>query len=130
LLKVGAIYPYSYLWSREKASGEESGRKSRPVCLLIRMESTGLLFLFPITSQKPDDDEPFTDRIPDVECRRSGLRDPAWIVMSEANITPETILYDFISLTPTGEFSRAYREKILAIAKAAIAARRMKTVKR
>ena len=130
MFKVGAIYSYSFLWSRQKKAGEESGRKDRPACLLIRPDDTPeLLFLFPITSRDPGP-EPFAAPIPEVECRRAGLREPAWIVMDEVNITLESTPYDFVSLAPIGEFSPAYRQKLLAIAKSAIAARRMKVVKR
>ena len=130
MFKVGAIYSDSFLWSRQKETGEESGRKDRPACLLVRpADNPELLFLFPITSRDPGP-HPFADRIPQVECRRAGLREPAWIVMDEVNITLESTPYDFVSLAPIGEFSPAYRQKLLAIAKSAIAARRMKVVKR
>ena len=122
MFRVGAIYAYSFLWSREKAAGEESGRKDRPVCLLVRpLELPDLLFLFPITSRRPEEGR-HARSIPEVECRRGGIRPPAWIILDEINVAQESRPYDFVSLSPLGEFSPAYRREILAVAKAAIQA--------
>lgn len=130
MFKVGALYRYGYLWSHEKAASEETGRKDRPVCLLVRSEDIpDVLFLFPVTSREPREN-PFAHRVPPAECKRGRLREPAWIILNEANIALASTPVDFVSLTPVGEFSRAYRQKLIAIAQSAIAARRMKAVKR
>ena len=130
MFKVGAVYRYSFLWSRENLAGEVSGRKDRPTCLLIRsVDNPDILVLFPITSRSADELE-YGLRIPDAECRKAGLASPAWIVMDELNLALASDPLDFASLTPIGEFSLGFREILLARAKAALVARRAKITKR
>jgi len=130
LFKVGALYSYSFLWSHEKSAGEISGRMDRPCCLLVRSEEIPeVLFLFPVTSREPRDN-PFADRVPAAECKRANLREPARVILDETNIALASSPFDFISLAPVGEFSRAYRQRLIGIAQSAIAARLMKAVKR
>lgn len=113
MFRQGAIYLYSYLWARESDAGEESGRKDRPACLLVRPASQPeLLFMFAITSQEPRGHRSY-DLLPVEECRRCKLKAPAWIMMDEYNIATETELHDFGSLEPLGQFSPAYLKKIV-----------------
>lgn len=54
---ANSILRFSYLWKRQAAAGEESGRKARPVGVVVRTAAIpGVVFLFPITSQLPDTD--------------------------------------------------------------------------
>jgi len=50
----GAVIPYPYLWAREFEKGEAQGRKSRPVCLVLKVrdkrENIHHLLLLAITS--------------------------------------------------------------------------------
>jgi hypothetical protein len=130
MFKVGAIYRYSFLWSRESLAGEVSGRKNRPACLLMRpADRPDILVLFPITSRAAGHLE-FGQLIPEAECRRAGIDSPAWIIMDELNLSLASDPYDFASLTPIGEFSPGFRETLLTRAKAALVARRAKITKR
>lgn len=55
MFKPGDLLRYYYLWARQADAGEESGRKARPVCIVVRIPTTpAALFLFPLTSQQPD----------------------------------------------------------------------------
>jgi len=53
----GSIIQYPYLWARQRDAGETEGRKSRPVCLVLRIKDPERaihhLILLPITSQQP-----------------------------------------------------------------------------
>ena len=78
----GLVIRYAYLWARVHQRGEESGRKSRPVCVQILF--TGApgaekSLLFPITSQSPRPHVRALE-LPETEARRVGLRTPAWII--------------------------------------------------
>jgi hypothetical protein len=85
----GLVVSYSFLWSREAGNGEESGRKSRPVCLQLLMNPTETrpdpVLLLPITSQPPAAGS-LALSIPELECRRLALRTPAWIILDEVNL--------------------------------------------
>jgi hypothetical protein len=36
MLERGQIVRFFYLWKRQADAGEESGRKARPVCIVVR----------------------------------------------------------------------------------------------
>jgi len=36
MLEAGDVVRFHYLWTRQAAKGEESGRKARPVCVVVR----------------------------------------------------------------------------------------------
>src|SRR3954470_279318 len=51
------VLSYSYLWAREAADGEDSGRKDRPVVVVVAAEIRGertRLLVAPITHSKPE----------------------------------------------------------------------------
>ena len=74
----------------QKNEGETEGRKSRPVCLVLRVPDVARkvthLFLLAISSKPPRPTQVAIE-IPDTERRRAGLsRYPrAWITVSEFN---------------------------------------------
>ncbi len=87
---TGDLLPrYPYLWRRQQARGEDSGRKGRPVCVAIAIkDEAGLthLALLAITGTEPGADQRAVE-LPALEIRRLGLdaRKPAWVVVSEYN---------------------------------------------
>jgi hypothetical protein len=50
-MRPGEVFRFHYLWSHESERGEESGRKIRHACLLVKAGHA--LYLFPVTSKKP-----------------------------------------------------------------------------
>lgn len=84
----GSILRYPYLWAWQRDKGEPEGRKSRPVCLVLALpkgKQTHLIILaISGTPPRPDQSTP---EIPQLECRRAGVRDwkEAWITVSEFN---------------------------------------------
>ena len=113
LLIRGSVYRYFYLWAWQSDYGEESGRKERPACLLVRPPShPELMFMFAITSKMPPSNRSF-DLIPAAGCRRVGLSHPSWIILDEYNIAVDTDLQDFASLEPLGTFSAPYLKTVI-----------------
>lgn len=130
VLERGAIYRYSDLWAREFDAGEESGRKDRPACLLVRPPSQPeIMFMFAITSQEPRKGRIF-DTLPKDECKRCGVKPPAWIMLDEYNIATESELHDFNSLEPLGKLSAAYLKKISLTALALARQNAMRAIQR
>ncbi|WP_341487165.1 hypothetical protein [Pararhizobium sp. A13] len=130
MLEPGQVLRFFYLWKRQARAGEESGRKARPVCVVVRTAAIpGVVFLFPITSQLPDTDR-FSLAISQMECRRAGLDFPCWIVLDEYNRVELDKAFDFESATPLGSFSPAFLKKIALTVKNAAAARRLTGVTR
>lgn len=119
-LSRGSLYRFYYLWSRERWRGEESGRKSRPVCLVMKSAANpATLFLFPVTTKEPP---PHSISLPidSAECRRANLVFPSWIVVEEYNRVDSDELYDFESLDAIGRLSEPFMTRIaLAIKRAA-----------
>ncbi|HYD37980.1 MAG TPA: type II toxin-antitoxin system PemK/MazF family toxin [Allosphingosinicella sp.] len=82
------VISYSYLWAREAAAEEESGRKDRPVVVVVARieEAAGTLVLVaPVTHTAP---EKATDavEIPRNVKKQLGLDgDRSWIVVTELN---------------------------------------------
>jgi len=117
----GSVIRYAYLWAREKRRGEESGRKSRPTCVMIIVRGANgeTPLLFPITSQAP---APNTDAIdiPEIEARRVGLRTPAWVVVDEFNTDDLDTSLAIEDRKPLGSFSRKFMSAIAAGAAASI----------
>lgn len=89
LPRVGDVWRYPFLWSREAASGETEGRKPRPVALILVTRTAAgetEVLMAPITTQPPTADA-FALEVPDIEKRRAGL-DPhlrLWVVTEEVN---------------------------------------------
>jgi hypothetical protein len=122
--KTGDVVLYSYLWAREHDRGEESGRKARPVCLMIIFKDSAgkeSTLLFPITSQPP---LPQTKAIaiPETEARRARLSVPAWVVVSEFNTDDLLTSYALEDREPLGTFSDKFMSMVASHAAAAIRA--------
>jgi hypothetical protein len=82
------VLSYSYLWSHEAEAGEESGRKDRPVVVVIaRVEhkgGTGLL-VAPITHTPPERSADAVE-VPANVKKQLGLdRERSWIILTELN---------------------------------------------
>ena len=90
----------------------------------------GLVALFPITSQAPTkaDDALL---IPQLETRRIGLRDPAWLIVNHLNLESDFQSSPWLEdPKPLGTFSAAFTLAIRVAARNAIRARRMSMVAR
>lgn len=121
MFEQGNVYLYSYLWAREAHRGEVSGRKDRPSCLLLRPVSRpDILFLFAITSQPPSVGRVY-EALTASDCHRCGLREPAWLILDEYNISYASDPHEFASLKPLGKLGSEVLRK--AAEKAAAAAR-------
>jgi hypothetical protein len=120
---VGDIIDYAYLWAHQAAKGEESGRKDRPTCLMIKAgNAPEKYFLFPITSQTPQSGA--FKEIPQLECKRAGLKYPSYIVLDQYNEDQADQLFPLASTVPRGSFSQTFlREVALGIREAAIKVR-------
>lgn len=130
MLKPGDLLRYYYLWARQADAGEESGRKARPVCIVVRTPvEPAALFLFPLTSQKPDRSRAHI-AVSEIECRRGGLDFPCWLILDEYNRVQVDEAYDLVTTTPIGAFSPVFVRKIAALIKEAAAKRRLRGVVR
>ena len=126
----GSILSYHYLWARQADAGEESGRKARPVCLAVTSPSdASLVYLFPITSQKPTD-APAGLAITEIECRRGGLRHPSWLILDEYNQVDLADAYDLAATAPLGRFSAAFTKAIATRIRDLAARHRVRGVRR
>jgi hypothetical protein len=130
MLEPGHIVRFFYLWSRQAAAGEESGRKARPACVVVRSTAVpGAVFLCPITSQLPAPDR-LSLAITQMECRRAGLDFPCWIILDEYNRVELDKAFDFDSTRPLGSFSPAFLKTIAVTVKQAVANRKLTAVVR
>ena len=130
MLERGQIVRFHYLWARQADAGEESGRKARPVCMVVRAPGNpGAVYLFPITSQEPQDGR-ISLSFSEMECRRAGLSFPCWTILDEYNRVDLDKAFDFASTRPIGSVSTAFLEKIATAVKQASAIRRLRGVNR
>lgn len=126
----GAVYRYNYLWAREFDRGEESGRKARPVCLVVRTSTEPeSLFLFPLTSREPAADAPAL-KLPESECRLAGVHPPCWIILAEYNVAHVSRPHDFADIEALGRFNHRFLERIAAAIKKAATERRLRAIHR
>lgn len=97
---------------------------------MVRTPTTpAALFLFPLTSQKPDHSRAHI-AISEIECRRGGLEFPSWLILDEYNRVQVDEAYDLVTTTPIGTFSPAFVRKIAALIKDVAAQRRLRGVSR
>ncbi|OHV60214.1 hypothetical protein LCM4577_18670 [Mesorhizobium sp. LCM 4577] len=130
MFEPGDLLRYYYLWARQADAGEESGRKARPVCIVVRTPTApAALFLFPLTSQQPDATRTYI-AISEIECRRGGLDFPSWLILDEYNRVRTDEAYDLVSTKPIGSFSPAFVRKIAGLIKEAANQRRLRGVVR
>jgi hypothetical protein len=76
--------------------------------------------MFAITSQPPTKDR-IAEMMPAAECRRCSLREPAWIVLDEYNVSLASSPRDFESLQPVGRLSASF---VKSLAETAVLAAR------
>jgi len=130
MFKPGDILRYNYLWARQFDAGEESGRKARPVCLVVKTQTKPAnLFLFPLTSQPPAQDR-VAFALGEIECRRAGLDFPTWLVVDEYNYLREDELFDLEAARPVGALSPAVLRKVALLIKQAAEKRRLRAIHR
>jgi hypothetical protein len=130
MFEPGHIVRFNYLWAREARRGEETGRKARPACIVVRTATNpAALFLLPLTSQAPSP-ERATIAVPETECRRAQLRVPCWIIVDEYNRVLENAVHDFESLEPLGKFSVKFLKRVAEALKDEALTRRLKAVAR
>ncbi|WP_434721857.1 hypothetical protein [Mesorhizobium sp. RIZ17] len=130
MFKPGDLLRYYYLWARQADAGEESGRKARPVCVVVRTPTTpAALFLFPLTSQQLSPTRT-SIAISEIECRRGGLDFPSWLILDEYNRVRTDEAYDLVTTKPIGSFSPAFVRKIAGLIKEAADQRRLRGVAR
>ncbi|MAZ86002.1 MAG: hypothetical protein CME90_20750 [Hoeflea sp.] len=130
MLEQGDVAEFHYLWHREAEKGEESGRKPRPVCIVIKTPGNPeAVFLFPFTSKQPLGGQ-LGLSVPEIECRRIGLTLPCWIILNEFNRVEMDKDYDFVSTEPIGSVSAAFLREIAATIKRAARTSAIKAVKR
>jgi hypothetical protein len=130
MFRPGEIFRYNYLWARQAAVGETTGRKARPTCLVVRTAgSPANLFLFPFTSQEPSK-ERVALPLSEIECRRCNLNFPTWLIVDEYNYVREDETYDFESLQPSGVLSTATLRKAALLIKTTAEHKRLQAVRR
>ena len=130
MLERGQIVRFFYLWRWQSDAGEETGRKARPACIVVKTpENPGALFLFPITSQQPSEERLYL-AFGEMECRRAGLVHPCWIILDEYNRVELDKAFDFESTKPIGSVSPAFLARIAATVKEAARTRRLTGVAR
>jgi len=87
--ELGMVVSYSFLWKREQAKGETSGRKDRPAAIVIIRSALGpgeLVHVVPITHSGPAQSDQTKIAIPQVIKQRLGLdEEQSWIDISEYN---------------------------------------------
>lgn len=136
--ETGLVIRYRYLWQRQALAGEETGRKARPVCVVIPVGATGTdVVLFPLTTQPPGPDR-LAVQVPETERRRLRLNGdrPAWIILDEGNRDelPNSYHLEPVALNPIrfhyGVFSPAFMRVVLTTLAQAIRAQRLKVVSR
>lgn len=128
----GDVIRYSYLWRREFARDEESGRKARPVCVAVLLGNAPdrtRVALFPITSQPPQAGR-VALAIPEMEARRARIRAPAWIILDECNADIWEISFHIEDTKTFGRFSYAFFERIRDTALKQLRAGRLQPVPR
>jgi hypothetical protein len=114
----GSVIRFPYLWAWQRDKNETEGRKPRPVCMVLAIpkgKQTNLILL--AISGTPPRPEQTALEIPQLECRRAGIREwkQAWITVSEFNhdIAEQSYYYDPIAEV-LGTFSKGFLGKIAA----------------
>lgn len=130
MFEQGDVAEFYYLWHREELAGEESGRKPRPVCIVVKTPGNPeVVFLFPFTSKSPLAGQVALE-VPEIECRRVGLATPCWIILDEFNRVEMDKDYDFASTEPIGSVSAAFLREIAATIRQAVRSATIKVVNR
>lgn len=130
MFEQGDVAEFYHLWNREEQAGEESGRKPRPVCIVIKTPGNpDVVFLFPFTSKSPLATQ-LALNVPEAECRRIGLTAPCWIILDEYNRVEMDKDYDFASTEPIGSVGPTFLREIAATIRQAVRSASIKAVNR
>ncbi|MBA8878761.1 hypothetical protein [Phyllobacterium myrsinacearum] len=130
MLKPGDVLEYHYLWARQADIGEESGRKARPVCLLVRNNRKSSQLVSVSTHIAKAYEVACLCRRQRNRMRRAGPDFPSWLILDEYNYVDSDKACDFVSTTPLGAFSEAFLRKIAILIKQVSAERRVRAVLR
>ncbi len=131
MIEPGDVIRFYYKWAREHDQGEESGRKARPVCLVMRIEQEPpIYFLSPITTQRPEQQDVTALEIPSSERRWAGLDKECWLILSEMNTVNADRAYDFAGTQPIGRFSKAFTRKIFELGRELALQRKARLIRR
>jgi hypothetical protein len=128
----GQVVLYSYLWWREHLRGEETGRKTRPTCVMIvasQRDGSRRAILFPITSSPPGAGTAAV-AVPDTEARRAKLYTPAWVIVEEFNSDDPINSFALEDAEPLGAFSKKFVSHIAGEAAKAARASHVRAVPR
>ncbi|MCX8571082.1 hypothetical protein [Aminobacter sp. MET-1] len=136
--ETGLVISYYFLWARQHDKGEVAGRKPRPACIVVPLNSKhGDVVLFPLTRQLPTSDR-LAIKVPETERRRLKLKgdQPCWILLDEGNTDRlsssfhvEPIDYDPLVVS-FGRFSRAFMRQVLIKLADALRQRKLRLVNR
>lgn len=102
-----------------------AARRGPSALWLERPATPAALFLFPLTSQKPDQSHTHV-AVSEIECRRGGLDFPSWLILDEYNRVQVDEAYDLVTTKPIGPFSPAFVRKIAGLIKEAVVQRRVR----
>lgn len=85
---MGRVIGYNFLWSHEAETGEETGRKARPVLIFhVKSRDPGLqVWVVPFTSRPPDRSDYTVDVPRRVQAHLGLSKDASHIVASEINV--------------------------------------------
>lgn len=126
----GQVVRSHYLWHRQALEGEETGRKARPVCVVVRTAGNpGVASCFRLPRKGRGTSAS--------SCRSVRSNAAAPVSISPAGLSSTSIIvveldkaFDFDSTRPLGSFSPAFLKKIALTVKDAAAARRLTGVLR
>lgn len=87
--RPGEIIRYAYLWTHERAEGQEEASKDRPCAVVLALQKDKdqdvVVFVVPITSTPPADASEAIE-VPEATRLRLGLQDGrCWIKVTELN---------------------------------------------
>jgi len=105
--RLGLVFRYDYLWSRDSVSGRDQG-KERPACLVAATDpaiNPRFVVVVPITHSPPSGDTVGIEIPPRVR-QAIGLDNaPCWVIVSEHNVD-EPQAFDV-----PGEHDKAKRQR-------------------
>jgi hypothetical protein len=85
----GLVLSYGYLWRREAASGITEGRKTRPVVVVLALETEAgkppRVTVAPVTHARPDNPAVAIELPPKVKAALGLDHAPSWIMADEVN---------------------------------------------
>lgn len=112
------------------AKGRGIRTQASPVCIVIKTPGNpDVVFLFPFTSKPPLPGQ-LALSVPEMECRRTGLTAPCWIILDEYNPVEMDKDYDFVGTDPIGSVSPAFLREIATTIRHAVQSATVRAVNR